>query len=125
MGYYTSYKLSVLEGGDEEQLISEFRSESDGARYALDEDGDTNESCKWYDSNSDLIKFSKKHPDTIFCLEGEGEESGDNWKLYVKDGHSQKCRARLVCREWCHYDEFDKAKLLADIRNSKIDKVIE
>ena len=119
MGYYTSYTLSVIEGGDEEQLISEFRKESDGAKYALDEDGDTNESCKWYDSNTDLIKFSKKYPDAIFCLEGEGEESGDNWKLYVKAGHYQECRAKIV------FPEFDKAKLLADIRDSKIDKVIE
>lgn len=119
MGYYTSYQLRVLEGGDESELINEFRKESDGAAYAIDEDGDTNESCKWYDSNQDLINFSKKHPDAIFCLEGEGEESGDVWKLYVKDGHYQECRATMV------FPEFDKAKLLADIRDSKIDKIIQ
>lgn len=119
MGYYTSYKLSVLEGGDEEQLIKEFREDSDGAEYAIDEDGYTNESCKWYDSKSDLLKFSVKRPEAIFCLEGEGEENGDVWKLYVKDGHFQECRAKMV------FPEFDRAKLLADVRNSKIDKVIE
>ena len=119
MGYYTSYTLSVIEGGDEEQLISEFRKESAGARYAVDEYGDSNDSCKWYESNTDLINFSKKHPNAIFCLEGDGEDSDDNWKLYVKDGHTQECRAKMV------FPEFDKGKLLAEIRESKINKVIE
>lgn len=119
MGYYTSYTLSVVEGGDEQQLIKEFREFSDGANYAIDEDGDCQDSCKWYDSNSDLIKFSKTRPDAIFCLEGEGEESGDVWKLYVKAGHHQECRAKMV------FPEFDKGKLLAEIRDAKIDKVIE
>lgn len=119
MGYYTSYTLSILEGGDEEQLIPEFRKDSEGAMYAIDEYGDTNESCKWYDSKSDLIEFSKKHPDVIFCLEGEGEESDDKWKLYVKEGFTQECRAIIV------FHEFDKSKLLSDIRDSKIEKIIE
>lgn len=119
MGYYTSYTLSVLEGGDEKELISEFIKDSDGAMYAIDEYGDTLESCKWYDSNSDLIEFSKKHPDVIFCLEGDGEDREDSWKLYVKEGKSQECRAKLV------FPEFDKNKLLSDIRDSKIKKIIE
>jgi len=85
MGYYTSYTLSILEGDDEEQLIPEFRKDSVGARYAIDEYGDTNESCKWCDSKSDLIEFSKKHPGAIFCLEAEGEEkSDDKWKYMLK-----------------------------------------
>jgi hypothetical protein len=117
MGYYTRYSLSIIEGDD--NLINELRSESEGAKYAIDEDGDTNEECKWYDYTDDLIKFSKKHPDAIFCLSGEGEESRDMWNTYFKDGHKQVCKARIV------YDEFDKAKLLADIRDSKINKVIE
>lgn len=119
MGYYTNYNLSILEGGDHDELIKEFRKYSDNANYAIDEDGCSNESCKWYESNSELMLFSKNYPDAIFCLEGHGEENGDIWKLHVKDGHSQICKAQLV------FPEFDKAKLLADIRESKIDKVIE
>jgi hypothetical protein len=117
MGYYTSYKLSMVEGDDE--LINIFRKECDGANYALDEWGDSNDSCKWYDSKKDIIEFSKKYTDAIFLLEGEGEENGDLWKLYVKDGHTQECKAKMV------YPEFDKSKLLADIRESKINKVLE
>ncbi len=119
MGYYTAYNLNVLEGGDEFEIIAEFRKYSESAKYALDEEGCCDETCKWYNHETELVSFSKKYPDAIFQLQGEGEENGDAWKLYVKDGHSQLCKARLV------YDEFDKGKLLADIRNSKIDKVIE
>lgn len=117
MGYYTTYNLSMVEG--DEKLINEFRNFSESAKYAINEWGDGEESCKWYDSNEELVKFSKLHPEAIFCLEGEGEENGDSWKLYVKDGHYQECRAKLV------FPEFDKGKLLAEIRDAKIDKVIE
>lgn len=129
-GYYSSYKLSVLEGGNEKELIKQFRNECVDAKYALDENGFTNRHSKWYSSRSDLVSFSTKHPDVIFCLEGDGEETGrhknvnidsfacDMWKLYVKNGHSQECRASIK------FPEFDKGKLLAEIRNSKINKII-
>ena len=117
MGYYTSFKFKVIEG--DESLIKEFRKENENAKYAVDEYGDTNDSCKWYDCEKDIVSFSIKHPKIIFMLEGEGEESGDIWKLYVQDGHVQNCRAKIV------FPEFDKAKLQADIRESKINKVID
>lgn len=117
MGYYTRFSLSIIEGDD--NLINEFRNFSENAKYTIDEDGDSEESSKWYSYHEDITKFSKTKPDAIFCLEGEGEESGDNWKLYVKDGHSQECRAELV------YPEFDKGKLLSEIRDKKIDNVLK
>lgn len=115
MGYYTQYTLSILEGEDE--MINEFRKECEGANYALDEEGCSNDSCKWYDSDKDLIAFSKKHPKVLFLLEGVGEESGDEWKLYVQDGHTQRCKGVMT------FPEFDKAKLLAEIRDSKLKSI--
>lgn len=110
MGYYTTYSLEiVILGQDEiskEDVIAQFRKSSESAEYALDEDGSSNESCKWYDSNDDLIKFSKKHLGTLFLLSGTGEESEDLWKLYVRDGKHQVCKARLV------FDEFDEFKMI-------------
>src|ERR1035437_2957137 len=114
MGYYTSYILSIIEG--DENLIEEFRKESEGSNYAIDKYGDTNESCKWYDSTKDIIEFSLKHPKTLFLLEGAGEDTGDEWKLYVQEGPTQQCRGKMV------FPEFDKAKLLSNIRESKINK---
>ena len=46
MGYYTSFRMQVL---GKEDLIEEFRKESENAEYAIDEYGDTEEICKWYD----------------------------------------------------------------------------
>jgi hypothetical protein len=46
MGYYTRYSLEVVKGNA--SLIAEFVEENEGAAYAIDEDGDSLESCKWY-----------------------------------------------------------------------------
>lgn len=64
------------------------------------------DSCKWYDSNEDMKKFSKKFPGTIFVLSGEGEESGDIWKKYYKAGKVQECKAKIT------FDEYDENKLI-------------
>lgn len=103
MGYYTSHELKVLSGNSD--LITQFREENDSAKYALDSQGGTSESCKWYDSDTDLMEFSKKHPAELFELSGEGEESGDLWKLYVKNGKSKKVKAVIT------YPEFNESDL--------------
>ena len=117
MGYYTQYSFTVLEGGEE--LIEKFREENENAKYAFDESGSTESECKWYDSQKELLEFSMKHPNALFLLEGNGEENGDQWKLYVQSGHFQVCKAEIV------FEEFDKAKLLSDIRESKINTVLK
>lgn len=128
MGYYTSYKLDIIDpegvhGPNQRRenldIIDQFRKENDNAAYAIDEEGHCQESCKWYDSEKDLVEFSKKHPKTLFKLRGEGEESGDLWELYVQDGIKQFCKAKVV------FDKLDYPKLLSDIRESKINKIIE
>lgn len=109
MGYYTSHTLT-LEHIDEDQpvymdhdeIIEQFRDEYDEAAYALTPDGSRSESCKWYDHQNDLVEFSKLFPEFLFILEGEGEEPGDLWKLYVKNGKGKKVRAKIV---------FDEVKL--------------
>ena len=116
MGYYTKYDLSIIEG--DKNLIKIFREEYSSAGYALEADGQCNEECKWYDAQKELTEFSIKHPTTLFLLEGVGEENGDEWKMYVQDGHSQMLKAKMV------FPPFDKAKLQADIRESKINKVL-
>lgn len=40
-------------------------------------------------------------------------------EIYVKEGFIQECRSRII------FPEFDKSKLLSDIRDSKIEKIIE
>ena len=104
MGYYTNYGLSVIEGNDE--LIKEFVESLKDITYALNEDGSCNNSCKWYSHEKDLKDFSKKHPETLFLLEGEGEENGDLWKKYFKDGKMQVCQATIT------FEKYDESKLI-------------
>jgi len=61
--------------------------------------------CKWYDHDKDMREISKKYPETIFILEGEGEESGDIWKKYYLNGKCQVAKAEVII------PEFDESKL--------------
>ena len=112
MGYYTSYKLTIHEPSSyvgfitEKVVIEGFRKASDGANYSLTEDGNTAQSTKWYDHEEDLCRFSRMHPEIVFKLRGDGEESGDQWFLYVKNGKSQRCKAKIT------FEDYDEQKLV-------------
>ena len=107
MGYYTCYELSV-DSPDyyDLEIIAQFRKENENANWALGSDGSTNGECKWYDHEDEMREFSKKHPDVLFTLKGEGEESGDMWYKYFKNGKMQVAHARI------EYDDFDPEKLV-------------
>jgi hypothetical protein len=107
MGYYTRYSLVISGPANKapEEIISELREISYGAKYALEDSGDTREFAKWYDNDEDLRDFSKRYPDILFELHVEGEESEDIWKLYVQNGKSQRCEAIIS------FEPFDKDKL--------------
>jgi len=109
MGYYTRFELKITEPKNstltEESIIPEFRKKYECAKYALSEEGYTEEPCKWYECEDELKEFSKSYPEHLFLLEGEGEESGDIWKLYVKNGKCQRASAQVT------FDEYDESKL--------------
>ena len=100
MGYATCYTLEAPE-----ELILALKAECEGADYALEDSGDTLESCKWYEHEEDLRAFSKKHPKVLFKLSGEGESQGDDWVKYFRNGQMQTCPA-IVTRA-----PFDARKL--------------
>lgn len=112
MGYYTRHTLSIEvpkdtdEKLDEEQIIAELRSGNEEAAYSLNESGGTEEESKWYNSESDMKKFSTKYPECLFILEGAGEESGDFWKSYIKNGKCQRGHGKVV------FDDYDPTKLV-------------
>jgi hypothetical protein len=102
MGYYTQYSITSLTAGvDEEQaeqMVLEIIEETYGNPFE--------DECKWYDHDDDMKKVSLKYPEIIFKLHGEGEESGDIWDKYYKNGKVQKAAAKIS------YDEFDESKLV-------------
>lgn len=61
---------------------------------------------KWYTCFEDMKKYSKLHPDVLFTLFGDGEESGDSWVAYIRNGTEQYCPAKIT------YDKFDATKLV-------------
>lgn len=133
MGYYTSYSLEWTSNDDPEfevcdhvkpktakfcpecgkptqpkildQVIGEYISSHDAMFYAMTPQGETSKSCKWYDHQMDMAEMSKAFRGVLFTLSGEGEESGDVWKEYYRDGLVQVARAKIVI------DKFDQSKL--------------
>jgi hypothetical protein len=103
VGYYTRHELEVVDGDPE--LTTKLVEENEEANYALESDGSSSESCKWYDHEKHMREFSAKHPDALFKLSGEGEEAGDIWVEYYRGGKVQQCRAKIV------FPDFDE-KLL-------------
>lgn len=104
MGYNTNYKLTVssaidyLELSDAmaEKVIHDLRQENVNAEYCLTDDGETNDSGKWYDHETDLRGFSKKFPELLFTLEGHSEENEDVWRKYFVNGKSQTAKAVMT-----------------------------
>jgi len=95
MGYYTHHSLKITEGDDgtdHKAAISEL-SDYD---YCFDDQ------IKWYDCEDNMREYSKKYPDTVFSIEGEGEEAGDLWHAFYKNGKMQLCRAQVT---FAPYDE--------------------
>ena len=102
MGYYTSHTLEVI-GGDDlngywENKISDT---TDYAGMNVFE----GEPIKWYSCDDDMKSFSANYPDVLFIVYGEGEDSGDLWKAYYKNGKQQREQAVVT------YGAFDESKL--------------
>lgn len=107
MGYCTTHNLKIHQidkdlSYDEleslETQINDYIRNHDDLSYAVaDIEGDWKcDSCKWYDHIKDMVELSKQFPDVVFELEGDGEESGDMWKEYYKNGLYQDCPAQII-----------------------------
>jgi hypothetical protein len=115
MGYYTQYKLTVYAPEDDGSLQAlqesvDFIDEINESHAAIiagiaGYDYLFDNSCKWYEHEEDMIAYSKKHPDLVFKLHGEGEESGDIWQKWFVNGKMQTCHAKIV------FDPFDPTQL--------------
>ena len=105
MGYYTEFNLKVQNSNDIIDLVDHLKTFSDGAYHAMDMYGNTVGGLKWYEYLDDMIKFSKLYPDLIFEMYGNGEETGDIWVHYFKDGKSYRDSPEIV------FPKYDETKL--------------
>ncbi len=117
MGYYTYHQLDIKrpdvkqQWGEEHQavlkkLVAELGEQSEDAKISLDENGNAPEQTKWYEHDKELLEFSKKHPDIVFVLYGDGDNDEDKWYTYYKNGKMQHTPASTT------YDDYDEAKLV-------------
>jgi hypothetical protein len=60
---------------------------------------------KWYRWKEDVASVSKRFPDKLIKISGEGEEAGDIWKAYFKNGKYQYTKAEL------RFEDYDESKL--------------
>ena len=95
MGYYTEHTLEILEG-DEGEIIADLLLHCVEAGFSINSEGESEGKTKWYSHKEDLLKFSEVYPNALFKLSGIGEESGDIWAEYYKNGKSQLCTAEIV-----------------------------
>lgn len=100
MGYYTDYELKVHEGDKTISEILAVEKDFRGLEHAIDENGYTVDCAKWYEHEDDMEELSLKYPDIVFALYGTGEESGDLWCKYFKNGKIQQGRTEIVFQEF-------------------------
>lgn len=98
MGYYTDYDFS----NNSQEVIEAIHALAD---YPIYGNGGNIQYAKWYEWKEHLKEVSERFPDEVISIEGEGEESGDIWKAYFKNGKSFKAQAVLT------FEEFDESKL--------------
>ena len=108
MGYYTYYKLTWEHADDVTYgRIGEYICDHpDTVGRAVDTDGESQEEpVKWYEHMRDMRAMSAEFPGVLFTLHGEGEEAGDLWRSYFRDGKGYSIGAVIT------YPEFDEAQL--------------
>src|SRR5271167_3366834 len=89
MGYNTQFRLEIEP--ENPDLLTELAEGNDQMSGAI-----CGDSIKWYDHKDEMIALSKRFPDTLFTLYGDGEESRDLWVKYFKNGKMQSYEAEII-----------------------------
>ena len=110
MGYNTRYTLKIIEEDERSEYLERLgvtNSEPIDHIEHISERYETwfEDAIKWYDHDKNMREYSEEYPDVLFELSGEGEESGDIWRAYYKNGLCHRVQARIV------FDEFNEEHL--------------
>lgn len=109
MGYYTHFSLSVVNQSDSahQDFVAwiEQKPETNGDQSWYDFWTGNAGVMKWYGHHADMVRLSRQFPSLVFDLYGEGEESGNIWHKYYKNGKCQKCPVKMT------FDPYDESKL--------------
>lgn len=104
MGYFTDYYIDFENVEDKQSFLKSIREISENMHYAQSLEDKDGEAHKWYEHEKDMIAISKKFPDVVFILYGDGEDREDIWKKYFKNGKKQICKG-MKALLFLKYDE--------------------
>ena len=102
MGYYTDYTITT-DKAIPEDFDEKFEQITDYSIYDMEL-----LNVKWYDHKDDMLKISKEYPDILFTVDGDGEDQGDVWREYYKNGRMQRVEPKVI------WPEFDEDKFASD-----------
>lgn len=86
MGYYTYFSINKVKGSDKDMdnLVKDIDAKT-GLRFS----DDNCQEAKWGDYEEDCLKLSKKYPNLVFQLDGDGENSDDLWAERFHNGNCE------------------------------------
>ena len=90
---------------DPDKLITELEEISEYEGWFDVNEGYIYIDAKWYEYDDNMIEVSKNNKDVLFIVDGDGEESGDIWRKFYKNGKSADVTPSIM------YPEFDESKL--------------
>ena len=101
MSYYTDYRLSVFQSNLPEDAREAVLGEINELQMGFEGDLDFGLTTwtKWNNYEEDMIALSKKFPNLIFELYGDGEIKDDHWVCYFQNGDAQFCSGSIVYEE--------------------------
>jgi hypothetical protein len=106
MGYYTNFKLKIISNPNslpENPIFS--RLEEISGYGGIEEYGGELYDVKWYNHEEDLILLSEEYDELVFQLDGKGEENGDIWRKFFKNGKYSFSQAIIT------FPDYDESKL--------------
>jgi len=86
MGYNTEYTLTQERNSVSAETFAKLIKYDEEASYALEPDGSTAQSSKWYKHEDSMVAISQREPMVLFKLHGIGDDAGDIWDKYYVDG---------------------------------------
>lgn len=85
MGYYTTYQITCSDPGQTDEAIDWLVERTGMSRDHFN----GNLPAKWYNYNEDMVALSLTRPGLTYRLEGHGEDTGDVWVAWYRDGQTQ------------------------------------
>ena len=105
MGYRTYHSLFIYKEKEDGTLTDYLENETHEHELLISKkycDNDYDEPIlfqdewKWYECEENMKEYSSLYPDLVFCIHGEGEETGDLWDAYFKNGKMQFCDVEIT-----------------------------